>query len=66
MFKILNNNLNLLTKQHSLLAQHNCSRLLPLVVQQLLKKREYSSASSSIMEKFDLPTRLQGSTPSVW
>lgn len=32
--------------------------------QHLDKKREYSTAG--IMEKFDLPQRLQGSAPSVW
>ncbi|XP_019891754.1 kynurenine aminotransferase [Musca domestica] len=32
--------------------------------QHLVKKREYSTAG--IMEKFDLPQRLQGSAPSVW
>ncbi|XP_061393634.1 kynurenine aminotransferase [Musca vetustissima] len=32
---------------------------------QVTNKREYSS-SSAIMEKFDLPQRLQGSAPSVW
>lgn len=65
MLKVFNNSLELLTKRFALQTNR------PVVVQHLLTKRGYSSgeavgSNKNIMEKFDLPKRLQGSAPSVW